>query len=166
MKFMLLVLAFSSEMALAAICGKASADVDVSGVGINFTAEDAKVDCEFTKSEGKLTGAFKVKLKELKSGMETRDDHMREALKVAEHPEATFKLSAWDMKSGEVSGDFTLNGVTKKVKWKAEVNGSSILVSGKLDYTDYGLPQAAYKKAGVSLATVDKVVGVRVEISI
>lgn len=162
-----LMVALSSELALSAVCGTAGSDIQVAGLGIDFTAEGAPVECQFTKTGGSLSGEFKVKIKDLKSGMELRDEHLREALNSKENPEMKFTLSGWQVKSGAVAGSFTLNGKTQKISdWKAEVSGSKVVVKGTLDYTQYGLEQAKYKKAGATLATVPKVVGVTVEINI
>lgn len=166
MRVFLLLALLSSDIALSAVCGKARTDISVEGLGIDFTAGPADVDCEYTKSGGKLSGQFKVKIKDLKTGIEMRDDHLQEALKSAANPHILFTLKDWEAKEGAISGDVTLNGVTKRVEWKAKLDGAKWIVFGKLDYTDFKLEQAKYKKAGVTLATVPKVVEVEVEVSI
>ncbi len=166
MRVLLLFALFASDLASGSVCGKARTDITVEGLGIDFTAGPAEVACDYTKSGGRVTGQFKVKIKDLKTGIEMRDDHLFEALKVSGSPDLLLVLKEWEVKSGPISADFTLNGVTRRVDWKAKVDGNKIIVFGKIDYTEFKLDQAKYKKAGVTLATVPKVVEVEVEVSI
>lgn len=166
MRMLCLMMALSSQMALGSVCGTSTAEVAVSGLGINFDAE-APVTCTYTKSAGSVTGLFTVRIKDMKTGITLRDEHLADALKATDNPELKFSLTAWPVKSGPIAGELTLNGKTLPVKdWQAVVDGSKVRVKGTVDYTAYGLESAKYKKAGVTLATCPNVVGVSVEISL
>lgn len=67
----------------------------------------------------------RVDLGSLKTGIALRDEHAREALGAAEHPTATFTLNRFDgptrvaagqTVTGDASGSFTLNGVTRPLR--------------------------------------------------
>lgn len=88
--------------------------------------------------------------KGLKMGL--RDKHTREAFRVAKHNKATLVVDKSKVKvpgdkqkvDGTVTGDLTLNGVTKpvKVKYSASRTGSDLHIkdaSFNFNYTEFGV---------------------------
>lgn len=77
-----------------------------------------------------------VKTDSVSTGQEKRDGHLRKPdfFSSSEFPTSTFKSTAWK-KTGEntfdVTGDFTLRGVTKQVTAKVEKTGESKGQGGK-----------------------------------
>ena len=102
---------------------------------------------------------FKAELHKISTGIGARDDHAKEALNVKKHPLAKLVVplkSVDEPKGGPVKnkpgrGDFTLNGVTKKLNflYDVEEKGGKYLVTGKfvIKLTDYGVEPPC--KAGV-----------------
>ncbi len=124
---------------------------------------------DVTKKTG--TGKIVVDLASLNSGIDLRDEHMRSEgwLNVAKYPTATFETSAVRFVGGnnfDVTGKFSLHGVTKTIKTKATIkylpesevtkrnrfNGDVIQVKTKLQIklSDYGIKIADIAKDKVS----------------
>lgn len=122
---------------------------------------------------GKKTGSGKISvdLASLNSGIDLRDEHMRSEgwLNVAKYPNATFETSAVRFVGGnnfDVTGKFSLHGVTKTIKTKATIkylpeseitkrnrfNGDVIQVKTKfqIKLSDYGIKIADIAKDKVS----------------
>ncbi|EQA43320.1 YceI-like domain protein [Leptospira broomii serovar Hurstbridge str. 5399] len=84
-----------------------------------------------------LPKAVKIEapLKEFRSGDENRDSHIIESLGFPENQSVSFSSTSIDITDGGwlVSGNLTINGVTKPVKTKANISSSDgqIEVSGK-----------------------------------
>ena len=89
--------------------------------------------------EGK--GVFHVKLSDLKTGIDLRDEHMRDKyLEVGKYPEAKLVVkSIVQLPSGKYfwKGDLTLKDTTKPVEGEAYDFGSSIKTSFKIKLTDF-----------------------------
>lgn len=102
---------------------------------------------------------FKAELHKISTGIGARDEHAKEALNVSKHPMAKLVVpvsSVEEPKGGAIknkpgSGDFTLNGVTKKLKflYDVEEKGGKYIITGKfqIKLTDYGVKPPC--KAGV-----------------
>ncbi|MFT4703035.1 MAG: polyisoprenoid-binding protein YceI [Bradymonadia bacterium] len=84
---------------------------------------------------GTTSGTISVPVASLRTGVDLRDEHLHSAdwLNAAGHPEITFALTSVDVPSGAtlshgqainatVTGDFSLNGVTRSVTTTAEVS--------------------------------------------
>ena len=94
----------------------------------NFTARTAKVSGNLKFDPDKKTGSGKVTvdLASLDTGIPTRDEHMRSPqwLDVAKYPTATFEITGGKFVKGDeynITGKFTLHGVTKTINVKARV---------------------------------------------
>lgn len=103
-------------------------------------------------------GVLKVAapLTNLKTGISLRDDHLKKALNVKKHPTATLAVERSKLKFPEdkktvtasATGQFTLNGTTKPVKfdYKVERTGSDYHVQGRteVDITDFKIEKPCY----------------------
>lgn len=98
-----------------------------------FTGKTTKVSGDFTFDPAKKTGSgtIVVDMASLDTGIPSRNDHLRSAgwLDTDKYPNATFKTTKVANVKGDdynVTGQFTLHGVTKtvtsnaKVKYRAE----------------------------------------------
>jgi polyisoprenoid-binding protein YceI len=137
--------------------------------GLKIEGEGAGVEAK--EVEGLLT--ITAPLKRLKTGIGLRDEHMRDALEVTEHPLATLKVRRDALQvpaegaetAGSVEGQFALHGVTRAVRlhYEAERKGEKVKVLGRteLDMSAFGIEPPCY--LGVC---VDKQVAVRVKLEL
>lgn len=117
-----------------------------------------------TQYKDSYSGEFWVELSKFKTGMDLRDEHMRDYLEVDKFPKAKLKLKPFRLSSDEIElkGDLTLHGVTRPIKAKARVHADKkLLVDGKIDITEYGIDVPVYK-----LLTVAKEVSIHAEIDL
>jgi polyisoprenoid-binding protein YceI len=95
-----------------------------------------KVRGRFTGVEGTVivgedpkdsTVSVTIDMTTVNSGDDTRDDHLRSAdlFDVQNHPTATFQSTEvrWDGSTGVVTGELTINGVTKPVELTVDYLG-------------------------------------------
>jgi len=134
----------------------------IDGSGADVTASEA---------DGVLT--IKAAVNDLKTGMDLRDGHLRDAIHAKAHPHATLAVPRATLKfpedqkelDGHATGKFTLNGVTKDQKFNYHVKrtGSDFHVTGdmKIDITNYGIEKPCY--LGVC---VEKDVDIKVKIKL
>ncbi len=122
-------------------------------------------------TENKISGEMTFALKTLDTGIELRDEHMKEKyLKVNESPTATLKFSnqelstAYDpnlmqLKGPSVKAILTLNKVSKEVAvdWKSEKKGGDLFVLSQfnLKLSDFNIEIPEY--AGIKVADEVKV---------
>jgi polyisoprenoid-binding protein YceI len=102
-----------------------------------------------TGEKGVKTVRVTVPAEQLDCGNGTMNEHMRKAIKLAEHKSIEFRLADYEVArnadgvSGTINGTLLLGGVTKPVTLKAEgkpeVGMLHITGSYDLDMTDYGL---------------------------
>lgn len=99
-----------------------------------------------------------VKTASLMAGDPTRDDHLKGArwLNVGANPVITFKstkVSPTGKDTADVTGDFTLNGVTRSVVFKVKLNkigvapgsnkpSAGFTITGEIDRADFGITVA------------------------
>ena len=117
---------------------------------------------------------FVIKATSIDTGTQKRDDHLRSAdfFDVATHPEITFKSTKVVSKGTgkfDVTGDFTMHGVTKQITLRVTFLGEQKFMNGSkagfetaltINRTDYGLVwNKAVESGGV-------LVGEEVEIAI
>ena len=120
------------------------------GMKINGNSSELAAD----EKDGKLT--LTAPLTNLKTGIGLRDKHLRGYLHTDSHPKATLIVDRSKLKApaegqtseGTATGDFTLNGVTKplKFKYKAKRTGSDYHVQGmsEVNIKNYGIEQPCY----------------------
>jgi len=150
----------------------------------DFVGRTNKVKGNLTVDISKKTGSGKliVDLASLNTGIDARDDHMRSEgwLNVAKFPTAQFETTSIASKGGdkfELTGNFTLHGVTKKMtvqataKYIAESEvtkrnrfaGDVVQIKTKFNITlsDYGvkIPEMAADKVSNNLIIAVSVIG-------
>lgn len=138
LRSLVLVLAFAASAAQAK---------PVTGI-VTFTAhaKPPKVSAwDFDGVGGKVVGdvddagkgTLTVKLADIKTGKDGRDEHMREVLQVATYPDA--KLTVTSVAGGEFKGDMTIRGVTKPVSGKAALSGTHAKCEFTIKLSDFGI---------------------------
>lgn len=103
--------------------------------------------------DGKVSGQFTCALAFFKTGIDLRDEHMRDRyLEVQKHPEAKLKLDPWTPTSGESewTGTLTLKGVTRPVKGVANYVEGHLIASFVVNVSDYPIGVPSY--LGVTMA--------------
>ncbi|MBP7843306.1 MAG: YceI family protein [Proteobacteria bacterium] len=117
--------------------------------------------------DGKATGTFMFELASLDTGIDTRNEHMKEKyLKVSQNPKAILKVEeiktakgqlslGEGLGSGQFKGQLTLNGVTKAIEGvlegsKHEKGGEKLNAKFSLKLTDYGIEIPSF--AGITVA--------------
>jgi len=120
------------------------------GLKIDGTGSGAKA----SEAGGILT--ITAPVNKLKTGMSLRDDHLKKAINADKHPNATLAVPRTSLQFPEdgkavtssATGKFTLNGVTKDLKFDYKVTrtGSDYHVQGhsKLDITNFNIEKPCY----------------------
>lgn len=131
----------------------------VSGKFNSFNAEIVSADDEFENS--KVT--FSADIDSIDTGNEQRDGHLKSAdfFDAENHPDLTFVSKTFKKKSEskyELTGDFSIRGVTKEITLDVEYNGKSkgfdnlevagFEITGKINRFDFGLQWNALTEAG------------------
>ncbi|MFO0565090.1 MAG: YceI family protein [Polyangiaceae bacterium] len=154
-------LALSVSMAASAKLEDAG-DVDVrflatgpGGMEIKGEASGLKA----SETDGQLK--IKVPVKDLQTGIGLRDSHLKKYLEVEQYPDATLEIDRSKLTFPEndqsvqssATGDFTLHGKTKPVKfsYKANRTGSDYHVQAlaKIDIRDFDIEVPCYLKVCV-----------------
>lgn len=119
---------------------------------LRIDGEGGKVQGSVTEDAGNTTGELTVELKDFKTGISLRDEHMRDKyLEVAKFPLATLKLKSV---TGETwTGDLTLKGVTKPVSGKVSADK---IATFKVNLEEYPIGVPSY--LGVTVAKEVEVV--------
>jgi len=112
-----------------------------------------------------ISGTFKVDLRKLSTGIDLRDEHMRDNyLDVKQFPEAVFVLDPVLFAAGthkKFSGTLTLHGVKKKISGIVDFEPTKANAQFEIDLTAFGIKVPTYK-----ILTVGKEVEIKVGIPI
>lgn len=106
-----------------------------------------------TVADGKASGEFQIQPANFKTGMSTRDEHMRKALEVEKFPTAIIRFKDIEIKEGVVKttipAEVELHGQKKTVPLEAEFDGAK--ASGKLQIklTEFGVTPPSFAGATV-----------------
>lgn len=123
---------------------------------LQIDGEGGYVEGTLKEIGGKISGTFTCELMKFKTGLKTRDKHMKkDYLHVKKFPTAKLELDPVEpSRSFDFTGKLTLHGVTKKVKGKAKLKkvGSSQVITAKMTLvlTDYNIEIPNY--LGVTVA--------------
>ena len=125
----------------------------ISTVTGQFKKFDATVESEKEDfSDARIK--FEADVESIDTGNEMRDNHLRsnDFFDAANHPKITFVSDSFTKKSDdnyELSGDFSMRGVTKKIKLDVTYNGQAkgldgsevagFEMSGKVNRQDFGV---------------------------
>ncbi len=127
---------------------------------ITIKGKGEGVTGDLANTENKLSGTLTFNLDSLKTGIDLRDDHMKNNyLEVTKYPKATLTFKDASV-SADLKGKVTLKAVLKlhdvekdvEVKAKLTNKGDSLKVEGDLPIkiTDYKIPVPNYK--GITVA--------------
>lgn len=149
---LLSIMALISTPAPSKPLGKASFAAVGEGLALDIDGQGAVVDGSIVKTGSTISGTFTVNLREFKTGIALRDDHLCKALDCDKFPKAVFVLDKIETLEGEkpFTGKLTLHGVTKAFSGMAKIKGSDVTASGKIQLTDFGITPPEYKLARVS----------------
>lgn len=130
----------------------------VGPAGLKIEGESSQLTAK--ESGGILT--LTAPLTSLKTGISLRDNHLKDALNVSKHPTAQLAVKRAALKfpandkslEGSATGDFTLNGTKKPLKFNYKVSrtGSDYHVQGlaTVDITKFKLEKPCYLGVCVS----------------
>ena len=144
-----------------------SATTEFIGIGrpalLKVKGQAKEMAAAIDMTDGTVSGEFKVPLKNLDSGIELRDEHMKNKyLAVGQFPEAILKVDSLkvdaiknsDRKTLPFTGTLTLHGVAKPVTGEAQVEGreTRYAVDAKFNIklSEYGIDIPRY--AGITFA--------------
>ena len=138
---------------------------NVKGEFRNFSAEVESDDDTFKNAKVKAT----IQTDSVDTNNADRDTHLKgeEFFNAAAHPEITFETDSLDK---EITGNLTINGVTKPVKLEVDFGGTNIdpwgqtkagfSFEGKINRKDFGLNwNTALETGGVMVSDEVKVAG-------
>ena len=146
MKNLCLLLLF--VFALPALAEKKALDVTINLTPAgSFQVQADKVKGKIKKS-GDLYMAKKlwVKARDLETGIELRDDHMRKRIEADKHQNII--VSDVKAKGGKGIGKITIKGITKKIKFAYKVSGDKMLARFKLKLSDFKVKDLTYLGVG------------------
>ncbi|MAZ47037.1 MAG: hypothetical protein CME65_00650 [Halobacteriovoraceae bacterium] len=87
-----------------------------------------------------------VKARDLETGIELRDDHMRKRIEADKHKNII--VSDVKAKGGKGIGKITIKGITKKIGFIYKVSGSKMLAKFKLNLSDFKVKDLKYLGVG------------------
>lgn len=159
---LLMVLLFVAS-SLAAAQGKVTFKGEATPEFLEIDGKGGVVNGSLKRDGAKISGVFTVQLKDFTTGIELRDQHMREKyLEVDKYAEAKLVLNPVAATGTQTfSGLLTLHGVTRKVTGKAEFKGGQAVASFQIDLTEFGIAVPTYK-----LLTVGRIISVVAEFPI
>lgn len=101
-----------------------------------------------------------VKIKDLKTGMDLRDEHMKKRLSPKKHPKILVtKLKA---KSGKGKAIIEIKGIKKPIKFSYKVSKKMMEAVFKLNLNDFKVEDISYAGVGVKdIITVKAVVPIK-----
>ena len=108
-----------------------------------------------TVTNGKATGEFSFDLSKLSTGIEMRDEHMKEKyLEVGKHPKAIVRFKDIEVKDGAAKGaipaELELHGQKKPITMDAELKAGKATGKFKIKLSDYAIEIPKY--SGITIA--------------
>jgi polyisoprenoid-binding protein YceI len=120
--------------------------------GLNIAGTTA----DMTVADDGTTITITVPLANLRTGVELRDKHTKDAVEADKYPTVTLKVARSALKfpaagaesSGDAKGSLTLHGQTKDVTlhYSAKSNGSTLDITGstRVNVDDFGVKRPSY----------------------
>lgn len=113
----------------------------------SFQVQADKVKGKVQKAgDGYVAKKLWVKAKDLVTGIELRDDHMRKRIEADKHKNII--VSDVKAKGGKGIGKITIKGITKKIAFAYKVNGSKMLAKFKLNLSEFKVQDLKYLGVG------------------
>ncbi len=108
-----------------------------------------------TVANGKASGEFSIELAKLSTGIDMRDEHMKDKyLEVAKHPKAIVRFKDIDVKDGAAKGaipaELELHGQKKPITMDAELKDGKATGKFKIKLSDYAIEIPKY--SGITIA--------------
>lgn len=130
--------------------------------GLNtITGTGAPVSCTVDVKDGKASGSCEADLSKLTTGMDLRDDHMKNKyLETGKFPTAKLVFADQPAAVGDFAGSLTLKGQTSAVKGSLKVDGTKLHAEFPVTFADFpavGAPE--FKGVGVDKTVLVKVDG-------
>ena len=127
--------------------------LEIEGSGGRFSGK-LQID-----GQNRASGEFVCDLKAFTTGIDLRDQHMKERyLEVSKFPTARLTVAKvklpGDGDTASFDGKLTLHGVTKPITGSIEHDEKNYVVRFKVKTSEFGIPQASYKLVKVG-ETVD-----------
>ena len=115
----------------------------------SFEATSAAINGQVVKeAKGYSAENLTIPLGELKTGIELRDNHMKNKyLEVEKYPVATIK-KAQGHENGAFSGEIEIHGVTKPVTGTYKVEGDALKAEFTVKMSDFNIEKARYMGIG------------------
>lgn len=143
----------SGELRFTAVASPGALKINGKGA-----APEGRFELTELKDKYEVSGALKIKLDSLTTGLSLRDSHMKDKyLEAGKYPEALLTLSKQTLPksgTGPFEGELVLHGVKQKVSGTAEArleNGvATVKASFPVKLQDFGIPIPSF--AGVSVA--------------
>lgn len=144
MKSLLLVLALALSFSLSA--KEIDILVQLSPAG-SFNIKTSKVKGKVTKKGDKYVAKkLSVKIKDLRSGIELRDDHVQKRL--AKTKNKRIVVSSLTAKAGKGKGKIAINGIKKPIKFTYTISGKEMVAKFKLNLDQFKVKDRKYMGVG------------------
>lgn len=140
---------------------------------LRIKGEGALVSGSAEMTDLGLRGTFKVALADFRTGIDLRDQHMKEKyLEVAKYPEAVLvldpmKVGLTGKEASEFTGQFSLKGKSKSIKGTASLTTEGDKVEGEAKFSislaefDVGIPSHLGVKVAEDVEITVKIVGIK-----
>lgn len=148
-------LTFANTLSFKSTDGKVSASAKGMPTLISINAQGKGIEGSIEHKDAKLSGVINFDLSSLDSGVELRDEHMKDKyLEVGKFKISTLVLKdvAVENLSSEFAfvGELELHGVKKEVKGTAQIDGDNLSADFTLSLKDYGIEIPSYLGITVS----------------
>ena len=138
----ILFLSLNAEAGVAKIDFIASTNVP--GVTVEGKAADVKVDYHADKAVGTVV---ELDVFELATGMEKRDQHLREkvfAAKKIGDAKIRFEVLEMPVSNGDLKGKLLIKGVEHQIQVPVKRDGSTVTGSTKISLEKFALPRPSF----------------------
>lgn len=130
---------------------------------LKIKGEGATVRGSLTISDGIAQGRFEVSLDQFKTGIDLRDEHMKDTyLKTKEHPTTVLDIQSlalppnWkpgmNLEERSFEGELTLKGTTKKVVGKVRASGEDLKTTAEITISLNDFNIGVPKYMGITVA--------------
>lgn len=122
---------------------------------ISITGEAPFNQSSLSIEDGKISGTLTVALQMITTGIELRDEHLKEKyLEVAKFPEATLVIEGVSIQGDRFEGRLILHGVEQKISGTKEVKSdlSSVKAAFDIKLTDFKITIPSFQ--GITVADV------------
>lgn len=143
-----LLLSFITLLSGQSFASELTVKMSLSPAG-SFEAKTAKVRGDITKAGDKFSAtSLWVKIEDLKTGIDLRDEHFHKHLNFDKNPKIT--ISNVEASGGKGSGTLNVNGVSNKIDFSYKaINDKKVEASFHVKPSLFKLKEAKYLEIGV-----------------